>query len=51
MLFVNYVTVFQVLGPWFKWKGLFYVHTALFEAVIMCILISYFRANTTDPGT
>lgn len=51
VLFVNYVTIFRVLGPWFRWRGWFWLHAPLFEAVIACILIAYFQANTTDPGS
>lgn len=51
VFFVNYITVLKVLGPWFNWKGWFWFHTIVFEFTIACILISYFRANTTDPGT
>jgi hypothetical protein len=48
---VNYVTLFEVLAPWFKWRGWGLVHAGLFQFTIACIVWSYARATTTDPGT
>lgn len=50
VLYVDYVTVFEVIAPWFKGSLAGWVHATGFQAVIVLILWSYFQAATTDPG-
>lgn len=56
VLLVDYVTIFEVLVPWFRlWRFQLlswgWLHVALFQAMIFLILISYVRAATSDPGS
>ena len=53
VLYVDYVTVAQILYPW--WKDAadrrpYQMHVTGFHCVIALILVSHFRAMTTDPG-
>jgi hypothetical protein len=52
VLLVNYVTIFQILGPWFRWATwASYAHAGFFQFAVVNILFSYLRAATTDPGS
>lgn len=51
VLFVDYVTVWHIVLPWFKasWRG--WLHIGVFQVAIFMIIASYLRAATTDPGS
>jgi hypothetical protein len=51
VLLSNYITVFEVILPWWGLKPLGLIHAAAFQCVIILILWSFIRAGFTDPGS